>query len=887
MKKIFTKKIAILMLSLLSITVFAQVNRFNYKMEAAKPGANFYQIVEEAKKDFKNLDMSVKDNVKAKKQFGRWQTYWSNKVDANGFFNFATSEDNLRNLPANTAFDEILKISDYRNGNSALSSQSWTQVGPTSNVLPHGYIAYPGMGLVNIIRTFTGNNKAIVGTSNGGIWTTDDISVANPAWTPRTDFLARIGIVDIKIDPTNQNNIYALTGDRDAQSRCQSIGVIKSTDGGVTWSTTSVTIDPTTVVYVSNLAVDPNNFNKMIFFVKTSSGDTCYKTDNAWTANTTATTPSQYFNDILWTNDFIIASNLFGKIYKFNFNTNDFTEIHNNNEGQANIVLRFNQSTISNGDVYFLAAKKDGAKVKKIAKNDIINATGIIAGVTQVGTIITDYKPQGTYNIAFCVNPNNVSHIWALGVDGTFSKDGGTTWTKVLDAYNSTNSGQTYVHPDHHFINYISGNEYWITHDGGVHKIDVSNFVTSNTPVQVQDKTANLVIGQIYHLDLIPMQNGLLDVTLGLQDNDGFSKAPNTQSGNWVAVQAGDGTGTAIKWNSPLIRYMGGTHGKLYRTSTAYAASSNDQTTVIPSDDDAPFVSEVLVHDSNSSIVLAEHKNLKRSIDDGLTFTDLTSGITISDIDQAGDKTVLVGSTHKIFTNNFANQADIINPSNTTARLNSINIRTNNNPNVYATVGGYDAANKVFKHLNNGNSDTWENITYDFPNVAIEKIGVKKINNGSFDEIIFVATEIGVYYKAGSASQNWIKLGNNLPNVTVKDFKINYYADKLYAATFGRGLWEISISPTTLLNLDNIEQPESKIVLYPNPTTQGNDIQVNLPNDLKGEKVEYKIYNFLGGIVEKGMLENNKLNTKNLIIGGYIVEFNVNQVTYTHKIIIN
>jgi xyloglucan-specific exo-beta-1,4-glucanase len=886
MKQKITKKIAIVLLSFFSITLSAQVGRFNYKMEALKPGANFYQILEEAKKDFENLDMSLKDNVKAKKQFGRWQTFWSNKVDANGNFNLSTSEDNLRNLPANTSFNKIFNISN-ENNKSTLSNQSWTQVGPTSNVLPHGYTAYPGMGLVNVIRTFTGSNKAIVGTSNGGIWLTNDISVANPTWSPRTDYLARIGIVDIRIDPSNANNIVALTGDRDSQNRCKSIGVIKSVDGGNTWSTTSAILDPTTVTYISNLTVDPSNFNKMIFIVRTSSGDTCYKTDNAWTSKTTVASTSQYSNDILWTSDFILVSNIFGKIYKYNYTNNDFLEIHDNNEGQSNIVLRFNQSVITNGDVYFLAAKKDAAKVKKINKNDIINATGIIAGVTQVGSTISDYKPQGVYNIAFCVNPNNVSHIWALGVDGTFSKDGGATWTKVLDAYNSTQSGQTYVHPDHHFINYISGNEYWITHDGGVHKIDASNFVTSNTPVQVQDKTSNLVIGQIYHLDLVPTQNGLLDVTLGLQDNDGFSKAPNTQSGNWVAVQAGDGTGTAVNWNNPLIRYMGGTNGQLSRTSTAYSSGSNDQSNVIGSDDDAPFVCEVLVHDTNSNIVLAEHKNFKRSTDNGLTFTDLTSGITISDFDQAGNKTVLVGSEHKIFTNNFVNQTAIINPSNTTARLNSISIKADNDSNLYATVGGYDAANKVFKHLTNGDSNTWQNITYDFPNVSIEKITVKRTNIGSFDEILFVATEVGVFYKAGSASQNWIKLGINLPNVTVKDFKINYFTDKLYAATFGRGLWEISIAPSTLLGVESYNQQDSNIVLFPNPTNQGNDIQVNLPNNFLGEKVEYKIYNYMGGIVEKGILENNKLNTKNLIIGGYIVEFNVNQVIYSHKILIN
>ena len=109
MKQIFTKKNAIVLLSFFSITLIAQTSSYNYKLEAVKPRANFHQIVEETKKGLENLDKSNRNDTKAKKQFGRWQTYWANKVDANGFFDLSSSEDNLRNLPANTPFNQIFK----------------------------------------------------------------------------------------------------------------------------------------------------------------------------------------------------------------------------------------------------------------------------------------------------------------------------------------------------------------------------------------------------------------------------------------------------------------------------------------------------------------------------------------------------------------------------------------------------------------------------------------------------------------------------------------------------------------------------------------------------------------------------------------------------------
>jgi hypothetical protein len=62
-------------------------------------------------------------------------------------------------------------------------------------------------------------------------------------------------------------------------------------------------------------------------------------------------------------------------------------------------------------------------------------------------------------------------------------------------------------------------------------------------------------------------------------------------------------------------------------------------------------------------------------------------------------------------------------------------------------------------------------------------------NNG-----VYVGTNAGVYYKEGRNAK-WQKV-EGLPHAKVNELEINYATGKLYAATFGRGLWETDLVGT-------------------------------------------------------------------------------------------
>ncbi|WP_034057769.1 T9SS type A sorting domain-containing protein [Lacinutrix jangbogonensis] len=871
----------------------------NYKFEMSQPNSNFHTITNAVKpileENEKNAVTAVekKNAEKALKQFGRWQYFWQDRIAPDGSFTQTSGDDILTTLKPNTKLSANVNTSlKNQNANSQKSSAlTWEQVGPTTTPLAHGYVAYPGQGLVNVIKTLSGT-QALAGTSNGGIWKTNDITVANPAWSPKTDFLARIGIVDIKV--ASNGDIYALTGDRDSSAgRSKSIGVIKSTDNGDTWSTTILVLDPTQVTYITNLGMKPNDNSKMAFVEQGAAGSNLYYTSDGWATSSNVSSPGWYVNDVLYTDDFLLVSDIFGKIYRSTDDGANFTEIYNNNEGSGNIVLRFNQ-TESTGDVYFLAAKKDGAKVYKLTTTEILNAAAAISA-TQVGTTLSTYSPQGTYNIAFSVSNTDANRMFVLGVNGWYTKDGGTNWAMKLDAYNSTTSGETYVHPDHHYVAHSSGSKWWLTHDGGIHEIDMTNYDAGSGVAVVDDKTSDLQIGQIYHSAIVPSNTSFSDALLGLQDNDGMSKSPNTQGGQWVAVQAGDGTAAAIVPSNPLIRMIGGTRGALYRTTTAYQASSNDQTSVIPANNNAPFVCKAMPHDTNSSWVFAGYTNLAVSYTSGQSFGFEPNagglGATV-DFDVHGSRLAVIGANgQKHFDFDFAlgntsNGQTIAQPTGVSTNFNSISVNSATAGNTYATLGGYDAANKVFRSTDNG--ATWSNITYNLPNVVMKKVLNKVTGLGTNDEILFVATEVGVYYKVGTATTMWTKLnGAVLPNVTVTDMSINYTQDKLYAATFGRGFWSIDISTlsSTLSTEEAVLADGFKV--YPVPSGNTKDVFVQLPNN--SDQLNYSIYNYIGGKVSEGNVTKtrNKLNTNALSAGAYLVVFEINNTQISKKIIIN
>lgn len=118
---------------------------------------------------------------------------------------------------------------------------------------------------------------AYAGFSAGGLWKTTNLGSASVTWTPLwddKDFVTQSAGA-IEIDPNDHNVVYAGTGDWDAADQF-SEGIMKTTDGGTTWSHLGATVfTPYSLTHpvggnrwsnqnVRVIKVDPKNSNRIL-----------------------------------------------------------------------------------------------------------------------------------------------------------------------------------------------------------------------------------------------------------------------------------------------------------------------------------------------------------------------------------------------------------------------------------------------------------------------------------------------------------------------------------------------------------------------------------------------------------------------------------------------
>jgi hypothetical protein len=125
---------------------------------------------------------------------------------------------------------------------AAPAMAQWTEQGPgpTLGGQTEGLPGDPVSGAVNAIAVDYAHPGTIyLATVNGGVWKSTNANTAAPTWLPLTDLqLPALSINSIAISPLDAKTIFAGTGSTssDAFEGSPGFGVIRSTDGGSTWS---------------------------------------------------------------------------------------------------------------------------------------------------------------------------------------------------------------------------------------------------------------------------------------------------------------------------------------------------------------------------------------------------------------------------------------------------------------------------------------------------------------------------------------------------------------------------------------------------------------------------------------------------------------------------
>ena len=707
------------------------------------------------------------------KQFKRWEWYWNNRVDP--------TTGQFPDQRASDFYVERAKTSTGRN-----ATGNWTAMGPS---LSSG--GYSGLGRLNCIAFRPGDNSVFyVGAPSGGLWKTTD---GGSSWNVLTDQNAVLGVSDAIViagATTNSDVVYIATGDRDGGSMWSlgggqwhdnnSVGVLKSVDGGSTWNTTGLSFNSSQKETVNRLLLDTDDNNTL--YAATSDG--FYRTTDAgvnW-----SNLYSTEFVDIEFNpgNDQIIyGSSRWGEIYLSTDGGVSWTlEMDNYSSGGRRIDLAVSAAqptwvyaveVNSSGGLFGVYKSTNSGASYSLLYNTLNLLGSDCDGVNSGG--------QGSYDLAIAADPNDANKVFVGGVNTWETTDGGLTWN-ISNMWSGTCSGAAInVHADKHFFAYQNGTStVFECNDGGIYK-------SSNHGSTWTHLSNGLEISQLYRLAVAQTTNN--DVIAGLQD----CGTKSMRSGTWTDVIGGDGMDCMIDYTNEYIQYGEYQNGGLYRTTDKWTSSFTNITSGLTGT--ANWVMPIAIDPNVNTTIYAGRQDVFKSTDQGSNWTQISSwsGNSLTELAVApSNSNYIYATTQSILyrtTDGGTNWSDITGTLPTGSALITYMAIKDDDPNtVWVSMGQYDA-NGVYKTTDGG--ATWTNISSGLPTIPVMCV-VQNIQNTTQTEL-YAGTDVGIYVKVGGGA--WALYSDGLPNVVVNELKIYYNTttpslSRLRAATSGRGMWE-------------------------------------------------------------------------------------------------
>ena len=152
--------------------------------------------------------------------------------------------------------------------------------------------------------------------------------------------------------------------------------------------------------------------------------------------------------------------------------------------------------------------------------------------------------------------------------------------------------------------------------------------------------------------------------------------------------------------------------------------------------------------------------------------------------------------------------------------ITSLAVNGSDSLDLWVAYGGLIPGQHVYRTKDGG--ATWTNMTLDLPNLPVNTVVHQE---GYGNDVVYVGTDAGVYYYT-EESGKWTLYSDLLPNVIISELEIHYPTRKLYAATFGRGIWM-----TDLVQGTSGTEPtgfvSGKMTVFPNPTRGSIRLQID------------------------------------------------------------
>lgn len=673
----------------------------------------------------------------------------------------------------------------------------------------------PISGRVNAIAYHpTTPTTFYVGTSSAGMWKTTDNGVT---FAPLSDDWQFMNVSSIAVAPNDGNVVYVGTGDWDAWAG-YSLGVMKSVDGGNTWTQLGVSNGFNNFA-ISDILIDPGNANNVTVCMGrgNNANGLVWRSMNAGSTWTTVLNVPAEWSDLCVspvtgsTRYYYVASSE-GNLYRSADRGATWTQVTHPAVAGGFAPMRVACTPASASVVYLLDGNGEDVYKSGNLGATWISVTNNFPSDIGFGPSFTNWA-QSWYDSYIAVNvQSGVDIVWVGLIDLNRSSNAGGSWVRAGMTY----TGSSKVHPDQHCLTFhpTNVNEGLIGADGGLYRF---TYVASTNTFTTTPLNLNLGSIEFYKFDIHPSN---ADIVIGGTQDNSTPYSKNGDLNNWQDLIGGDGGFAAINPALPNNQYGSTQFLNVYKTEDDWATFSYIGPSMVS---ETPAFIAPLVLDPNDPNLLYAGSNFLHRYDRSTSTWDNQLGglafageiLAIAVAPGNSDRLYIGTSVGAVWMSTNAgvgwtqiNTGSLALPN---RAVTDIDVSTSNSSDVLVTLSGTGGGH-VYRCSNTLASVVtrqWNNASGGLPDIPANAL-VRDVDDPA--NSWHVATDIGVF-TTFNAGVNWTNSTGplGLPNVQCNDLRMRASDRTLYVATYGRGIWRIGL-PLNRIAVTGLS-------LSPNPTT--------------------------------------------------------------------
>ncbi len=657
-----------------------------------------------------------------------------------------------------------------------------------------------------------------IGTADGGVWDSTDGGVN---WAPRFDGETTLSIGSMATHPSSSSIVYVGTGeDNGGGYSYDGEGVLKTTDGGATWSHFGLA----EVRRIGRIAIDPVNPDRV--FV--SAGGNWFQKDTHRGVYR-STDAGQTWEKVLYVADDSGAIDI---------------AIDPSNPSRIYAAIWQRQSL---GSTWYIGGVNSGIWRSLDGGTTWTRlTTGLPSGVGRIGLAIAPSSPATVYAVIISTSgtlngiyrTTNAGDTWSKVSNSTtplfFSSysyyfgnirvdpaNANTVYALDLRLLKSTNGGQSFlpiatsVHVDWHALEIRPGGRFYGGNDGG--------FYWSNDGGGTWTHSPRLAVTQFYDLGIDRGQPARRFA--GAQDN-GMLRTTTSGLDDWSDRTGGDGLQVEVDPTDGNKVYAETQYGAIQR-STDGGDNFTSATTGISSADRTNWNTPIALDPVVPTTLYTGTYRVYRSTDAAVSWSaisgDLTNGPGLQDdasqdprwLDREGggrnhlenlvsgtitvvsvsplDNDILWAGTDdgKVWrSSDFgANWTDVT-PVGPAYWVTDIAPDPFDAQTAYLTVTGYRTGDRLpYLRVTRDLGQTWQDLSAGLPQVPLNTV----LADSDWHGRIFVGSDVGVHV-SDDGGQTWSILRGGMPVLVVMDVYRHDPSLSLYAATHGRGMFTYDLN---------------------------------------------------------------------------------------------